>query len=62
MKVIKIEGHEGVVESGELRRKANFMMLKDVKVGEYVLLHAGFAITKVKTREAEETIRTLRKL
>jgi hydrogenase expression/formation protein HypC len=44
MKVTKIDGNEGVVESGGLSRKANFTFMKGVKAGDYVLLHAGFAI------------------
>ena len=60
MKVIKIEGEEGIVESGGLRRKANFSFLKRPKVGEYVLLHAGFAIERIKDKEAQKTLKMLR--
>lgn len=62
MKVIRIEGEEGVVESRALKHKANFMLLKDVKVGDYVLLHAGFAIEKIKPEEARKSLRALREL
>ena len=57
MKVIKIDGDHGMVESNSLKRKANFTLLKAVKPGEYVLLHAGFAIAKVKPGEAKKTIK-----
>lgn len=62
MKVLKIDGDEGVVASGALKRKANFMLLKGVKAGDYILLHAGFAIEKVKPESAEETLKMLKEL
>lgn len=62
MKVIKIDGHEGIVESGGLRRKANLSFMKSVKAGDYVLLHAGFAIEKIKPGEAKKTLELLKDL
>ena len=62
MKVIKIDGDEGTVESGGLRKKANFSLMRSVKPGEYVLLHAGFAIEKIKDAEARKTLRALKSL
>lgn len=62
MKIVKIDGSEGLVESSGLKRKANFSLIKSPKVGEYVLLHAGFAIEKVKEKEAQKTIRELKGL
>ncbi|MFH1189278.1 MAG: HypC/HybG/HupF family hydrogenase formation chaperone [Candidatus Omnitrophota bacterium] len=62
MKVVKAGGEYGVVSSGNLTRKANFTLLKDVRPGDYVLLHAGFAIAKVKPDEAKKTIKILKEL
>ena len=62
MKVTKIDGNEGVVESGGLSRKANFTLMKGVKAGDYVLLHAGFAIEKIKPEEAKKTLKMLKEL
>jgi hydrogenase expression/formation protein HypC len=53
---------EGIVSSGGVRRKANLSLLRDVKVGDYVVLHAGFAIEKVREAEAKKTIRLIRDL
>lgn len=55
-KVIKIDGELAEVELGGLIRKASIMLVPDVRVGDYVLLHAGFAIQKLDEKEAEETI------
>ena len=60
MKIIEIRGDEGVVEAGGLRRKANFSLIKGPKIGEYVLLHAGFAIERVKEKEAQKTLKLLK--
>lgn len=62
MKVIKIEGDDGIVESGGLRKKANFSLMKSAKPGDYILMHAGFAIEKLKESEARKTLRALREL
>ena len=62
MKVTKIDGNEGVVKSGGLSRKANFALMKGVKVGDYVLLHAGFAIGKIRPDEAKKTLDILKDL
>ena len=59
MKLVKIDGATGVVESGDLRRNANLSLLKNVKIGDYVLIHAGFAIEKVKGSEARATLKAL---
>jgi hydrogenase expression/formation protein HypC len=61
MKIVRIKGDEGFVESGGLKRKANFSFLKHPKVGEYVLLHAGFAIERIKEKEAQKTLKALKK-
>lgn len=60
MKIVEIDGDEGFVESSGLKRKANFSLLRAPRVGEYVLLHAGFAIERIKEREAQKTLKALR--
>ena len=62
MKVIEVEGNEGVVELSGVKRRVNFGLLEDVRVGEYVIVHAGFAIQKVEEKEAEITLSLLREL
>jgi hydrogenase expression/formation protein HypC len=62
MKIVEIKGDEGFVESSGLKRKANFSLIKSPRIGEYVLLHAGFAIEKVKEKEAQKTLKILRDL
>jgi hydrogenase expression/formation protein HypC len=49
----------GLVELGGVVREVSFMLLPDARVGDYVLLHAGYALQKMDTAEAEETLRLL---
>ena len=62
MKIVEVKGDEGFVESSGLKRKANFSFIKSPKLGEYVLLHAGFAIERVKEKEARKTLKALEEM
>ncbi len=62
MKVVSLDGNECFVEAGGLKRKVNLAFLKDVKQGDYILLHAGFAIERLKPEEAKKTLRVLKEL
>ncbi len=56
-RVTEIEGEEAVLDYGGIRRKANISMLSDVKVGDYVLVHVGYAISKMDEEDALETLK-----
>jgi hydrogenase expression/formation protein HypC len=60
MRVKSIKGNEAEVESGGTSYLASIMLTPEVKVGDYVLLHTGYAISVVNTREAEETLAMIR--
>jgi hydrogenase expression/formation protein HypC len=62
MKIVKIDGDTAFVETGGLKRKANISLLKSPQVGDYILMHAGFAIEKLKENEAKKTIAMLKKV
>lgn len=59
MKIKKIEGDFAEVESGRLKRTINIQLLAGIKTGDYVIVHAGFAIEKVDQARAEETLRLI---
>lgn len=61
-KIISIEGDSAIVSVGGTRVEASLQLLNDVKVGDFVLLHTGFAIEKISPEEAEETLTLLKKL
>ena len=56
-KVIAIEDDMAVVELGGVTHRASLMLVPETKVGDYVLLHAGFAIQRLDEEEAQETLR-----
>lgn len=59
MRVVEKEGPTGLVELGGVRQRANLQLVDDVGIGDYVILHAGFAIQKLDEEEARETISLL---
>ncbi|MCK4249168.1 MAG: HypC/HybG/HupF family hydrogenase formation chaperone [Candidatus Omnitrophica bacterium] len=61
-KVIEKKGSDAVVEIGGVKRKASLMLLPDVQTGDYVILHAGFAISKLDENEAKETLDLIKQL
>ena len=60
MKVLEIKGGAGRVELGGVERKVNLELLREVNTGDYVIVHAGFAIQKLDKEEAEKTLSILR--
>ena len=59
MRVEKIEGKKAIVDSAGVQAKVDISMVPEVKVGDYVIVHAGFAIEILKPEEAEETLRLI---
>jgi len=62
MKVVELEGSFGKVEAEGVRRKVSFQLLPNVNLGDYVLIHAGFAIEKIDEEEAKRTLDLLAEL
>lgn len=62
MKVVDIEGDFATVDLEGVKRRIGIQFLKDAKLGDYVIVHAGFAIGKVDEKEAEETLNVLREI
>jgi hydrogenase expression/formation protein HypC len=60
MQVKTIENEVAMCEIDGVQRQASLMMLDDVKIGDYVLSHAGFAIEKIDDDEAQLTLKALR--
>ncbi len=61
--IIEIEEEMAVVSVGGALRKASLMLLPEPpKEGDYVIVHAGFALHTVDPAEAEESLRLLREL
>lgn len=61
-RVISINDNIAEVSAGGAIFKAGLHMVENVKTGDYILLHAGFAIQKISEREALQTIRLFEEL
>ena len=59
MKLIKINGVTGIAELGNLQREIGLLLLENANVGDYVIVHAGYAIQKLDEEEALKTISLL---
>jgi len=62
MKIERIEGDRALVSAGNVKRMAGINFLSNPKIGEYVIVHAGFAIEKIDPKKAEETLEILRRI
>ena len=60
MVLVERSEYDGVAEIDGVRRQISVMFLPDVEVGEYVLVHAGYAIAQVDADEAAKTLELLR--
>jgi hydrogenase expression/formation protein HypC len=62
MKVLEINGNKAVAEAAGVRKDIRLDLLDDVQVGEFVLIHTGFAIEKLDPREAAETLELIKQV
>ena len=60
VEILSIDGTNAVVDMSGVHRKVSIYLTPEAKVGDYVLLHAGFAIQVMDVNEAKETIELLR--
>jgi len=57
-----IDGKEAVVDMGGIGRSISLWLTPEAKVGDYVLVHTGYAISIVDQVEAAETLRIFREM
>lgn len=62
MRVVSTDGDVAVCEIDGVKREASLMMVEGVGVGDFVLIHAGFAIEKLDQEDAEQTLQIFREL
>lgn len=62
IEMVDVENHIAKVDVGGVKRNINVGMLDDTQIGDYVLIHVGFAMSKIDEKEAEETLRLLMEL
>jgi len=54
-RIVELEGDQAVVDAMGNRFRARTTLLPDVRLGDLVLVHAGFAISRVDEEEAKKT-------
>jgi len=59
-KITKIDDNMATIDVEGVRREASLLLLEDARVGDYVIVHAGFAIQKLNESAAQETLDLLR--
>ncbi len=59
-KIVEIKDQMAVIDVAGVTRQASLLLLEDVAIGDYVIVHAGFAIEKIDAQAAQESIDLLR--
>jgi hydrogenase expression/formation protein HypC len=54
--VQKLDNDQAVVEVGGVRNNISLMLVDGVEIGDYVIVHVGFAITRLDVEEAEKSL------
>ncbi len=60
-KVIKINGDWATVKSGDHAHKANLSLVKDVKIGDYLIVHGDLALNKIEKKDALKILNLINK-
>ena len=59
-KILQTSGDLALVDFGGIKRKANVSLLDSPRRGDFVLIHAGFAIERLSAKDAEESLKMIR--
>ncbi len=61
-KILSVDGDTAVIELGGMRREVSVILLDNVSVGDWVIVHAGFAIERLSEEDAEQTLALFREI
>jgi hydrogenase expression/formation protein HypC len=59
-RIVKIDDQMAVIDVDGVQREASLLLLENPAVGEWVIVHAGFAIHKIDEEVAQESLKILR--
>jgi len=59
-KITRIENNMATIDVDGVKREASLLLLEDAGVGDYVIVHAGFAIQRIDEAAALETLEFLK--
>ena len=61
-KIVKIKNTIGTIDAGGVKKEISLLLLENARIGDYVIVHAGFAIHKIDESTAMESLKYLREL
>jgi hydrogenase expression/formation protein HypC len=59
-KIVKIENNVATIDVDGVQREASLLLVENPEVGDYVVVHAGFAINKINEEDALESLKLLK--
>jgi hydrogenase expression/formation protein HypC len=62
VRIVSIDGDAAETEIAGVRRRVSIAFTPEAKLGDYVLLHTGYAIGVIDEAEAEETLKLLEEI
>ena len=61
-RIVTTDNQHAQVETMGFNHRVNIALVEDVMPGDYILVHAGFAIARIDPEEARETLQLMREL
>ncbi len=61
-KIVSMENEIGTIDVAGVTRQASLLLLEDPRVGDYVIVHAGFAIHKIDETTARESLEIIHEI
>lgn len=62
MEILLINGNEAIAEAGGIKKDVRLDLLEGAEVGDYILIHTGYAIEKLDPEEALETLELIQQV
>jgi hydrogenase expression/formation protein HypC len=62
MEIIEINGNEAVAEAGGIRKEVRLDLIESAKIGDFILIHTGYAIERLDPAEARETLELIKQV
>jgi len=59
-KIVKIENNVATIDVDGVQREASLLLIDNPRIGDYVVVHAGFAINKINEEHALESLKLLK--
>lgn len=61
-KLVEMDGINGKVETGGVKSEVRLDLIEDVQIGDYLIIHAGFALEKLDIEEADKRLQLFEEL